>query len=134
MNICFENYDRFSGFIKFWSSERNTKIRCNIYILMKKMKILRKAQAKMKTRNGKKICGNESHEKETLEAVIRRYSSKKVFLKDLKARNIIKNRLQDSCFLVKFTKFLRTSFFTEHFRWLLLKLKICKLWVYYILQ
>ena len=47
----------------------------------------------------KKICGNESHEKESLEAVARRYPSKKVFLKDLKACNFIKRRLQHRCFL-----------------------------------
>ena len=37
-----------------------------------------------------------------------------------KACNFIKERLQHSCFPAKFAKFLRTSFFTEHFRWLLL--------------
>ena len=30
-------------------------------------------------------------------------------------------RLQQRCFSVKFCKFLRTPFFTEHFRWLLLE-------------
>ena len=30
------------------------------------------------------------------------------------ACNFIKKRLQDKCFPMKFTKFLRTSFFTEH--------------------
>ena len=29
-------------------------------------------------------------------------------------------RLQHKCFPMKFAKFLRTPFFTEHFRWLLL--------------
>ena len=40
----------------------------------------------------------------------------------LKACNFIKNRLQHRCFPIKFTNFLRTPFFTEHFRWLLLKI------------
>ena len=53
----------------------------------------------------KNMCGNESHEKETLEAVVRRYPSKQVFLKDLEARNFIKKRLQHRCFPVKFTNF-----------------------------
>ena len=35
-------------------------------------------------------------------------------------RNFIKDRLQRKCFPVKFAKFLRTPFFTEHLRWLLL--------------
>ena len=34
--------------------------------------------------------------------------------------NSIKKRLQHRCFPVKFTKNFSTSFFTEHFRWLLL--------------
>ena len=36
------------------------------------------------------------------------------------ACNFIKRGLQHWCFPVKFAKFLRTSFFTEYFRWLLL--------------
>ena len=55
---------------------------------MEKVIILRKIQATMKTftpplfnhlslsLNRKKTCGNESHEKETTEAVVRRYCSK----------------------------------------------------------
>ena len=38
----------------------------------------------------------------------------------LKACNFIKKWLQHSSFPVKFEKFLRTPFFTEHLRWLLL--------------
>ena len=37
-------------------------------------------------------------------------------------RNFIKKRLQHKCFSVKFVKSLRASFFTEHFRWLLLEI------------
>ena len=37
-----------------------------------------------------------------------------------KAYNFIKKRFWQRCFLVNFTKFLRTSFLTEHIRWLLL--------------
>ena len=40
----------------------------------------------------------------------------------LKACNFIKKRLQHRFFPVKFPKFLRTPFFTEHVRWLLLKI------------
>ena len=42
----------------------------------------------------------------------------------LKAWSVIKNRLQQRCFSVKFAKFLRTTFFTEHLRWLLLEIDI----------
>ena len=38
----------------------------------------------------------------------------------LKACNFIKERLKHSCFPVNNAKFLRTHFFTEHLRWLLL--------------
>ena len=38
----------------------------------------------------------------------------------LKVWNFIKNRLQHRRFPVKFVKFLRTPFFTEHLWWLLL--------------
>ena len=38
----------------------------------------------------------------------------------------IKKKLQHRCFLVKFTKFLRTSFFTDEFLWLLLTLRLEK--------
>ena len=34
-------------------------------------------------------------------------------------------RLQHKCLTVKFAKFLRTSFFTEHLRWLLLNGRFC---------
>ena len=39
----------------------------------------------------------------------------------LQACNFIKRRLQHKCFHVKFAKFFRASFFTEHFRWLFVK-------------
>ena len=42
----------------------------------------------------------------------------------LRACNFIKKRLQDSCFPVKFAKFLRAPFFKEHLPWLLLKFSI----------
>ena len=51
-----------------------------------------------------------------LEAVIRRCSSKKVFLKTC---NLIKKNWTQM-FFHKFAKFFRTPFFTEHLRWLLL--------------
>ena len=50
----------------------------------------------------------------------------------LKAWNFIWKRLQHRCFSVKFTKFLRTHFFTEHIRWLLLKLshELSRYWIW----
>ena len=73
------------------------------------------------------------------EAVVQSCSVKKVFLKisensqkktcvtvsfliKLQAAPAasLKKRLWYRCFLVNFPKFLRTAFFTEHFRWLLL--------------
>ena len=44
-----------------------------------------------------------------------------LFLISLKVCNFIKKRLQHRCFPVKFAKFLRTPFFTEHMRGLFLK-------------
>ena len=67
------------------------------------------------------------------EAVARRCSVKKVFLKisqnsqpvsfliKLRPATLLKKRLQHRCLLVSFVKFLRTPFFIEHLRWLLLK-------------
>ena len=43
----------------------------------------------------------------------------------LKVCNSIKKRLQHSCLPVKLAKFLKTSFFTEEFRWLLLTFNSC---------
>ena len=43
-------------------------------------------------------------------------------LKNLKAFNFIKKRPQHRCFPVNIAKFLRTAFFIEHLRWLLLHL------------
>ena len=37
--------------------------------------------------------------------------------------SLLKKRLQHRCFPVKFTKFLRTPFFTEHLWWLLLEME-----------
>ena len=38
----------------------------------------------------------------------------------LRPATLLKKRLQHRCFPVKFAKFLRTPFFTEYLRWLLL--------------
>ena len=71
------------------------------------------------------------------EAVVRRCSSKQVFLKisqipqgntcagdtfqlSCNSEGTIKKRLQHRCFPAKFAKFLRTLFFTEQLQWLLL--------------
>ena len=43
----------------------------------------------------------------------------------LKIYNSIKKRPQHRCFPVKFSKFLRTYFFTEEFQWLLLNFNSC---------
>ena len=43
---------------------------------------------------------------------------------NLRPATLLKNRLWHRCFPVNFTKFLRTPFFTEHLRWLLLILDI----------
>ena len=40
---------------------------------------------------------------------------------NLRPVTLLKKRLWHSCFPVDFAKFLRTSFFTEHLQWLLLK-------------
>ena len=39
----------------------------------------------------------------------------------LRPATLLKRRLWHRCFPVNFSKFLRTSFFAEHFRWLLLR-------------
>ena len=44
---------------------------------------------------------------------------------DLKVCNSIKKRLQHCCLPVKLAKFLKTPFFTEEFRWLLLTFNSC---------
>ena len=69
----------------------------------------------------KKTRVYKSHEKEATEAVVRRYSSKYVFLKNLQISHentcvgvFFKKRLQHRCFDVKFAIHLRTSSFTGH--------------------
>ena len=59
-----------------------------------------------------------------IKTVVCRCSSKQVFLKisGLQGCSFIKKRLQQRCFPVKFEKFLRKHFFTEHLRWLLLNI------------
>ena len=49
LETCYWKYDRFSGFSKFRFSERNTENRCHIYILKKKVIILRKIHVTMKS-------------------------------------------------------------------------------------
>ena len=51
-----------------------------------------------------------------------------LFLIKLQACNFIRKKLKHKCFPVKFTKFLRTPFFTEHLRLLLLNFR---LWLNY---
>ena len=70
-------YGRFSSFIKFWSSERNTGNTMSDLYLMKKVIILKKMTSDNENFRStifqsfqfepeqKKTCVNESHEKET---------------------------------------------------------------------
>ena len=53
------------------------------------------------------------------EAVVQRCSVKKMFW-GLRPATLLKKSFWYRCFSVSFTKFLRTPFFTKHFRWLLL--------------
>ena len=48
--------------------------------------------------------------------------NKKILVPELKACNFIKKETLTRCFSVNFAKFLRTPFFIEHIRWLLLNL------------
>ena len=83
---------------------------------------------------------NFKNQKQITEAAVRRYFSKQVFLEisqysqqitcvgvsfkkvaGLNASNVIKKRLQHRCSPVNFAKFLRTAFFIENLRWLLLE-------------
>ena len=75
----------------------------------------------------------------SIETVAQRRSVKKVFLEishkiyqktpapeslrpwDLRPATLLKKRLSHRCFPVKFAKFLRTTFLSEHLRWLLLR-------------
>ena len=52
-----------------------------------------------------------------------KYLCKRLFFKDVAGLSpaiLLKNSLWHRCFLVNFAKFLRTPFFREHLRWLLL--------------
>ena len=88
------------------------------------------------------IMGMSMMIKYVTEAVVRRYSVEKVFLEisqnsqentsaslffnkvaGLRPATLLKKRLWHRCFPVDFVKFLRTPFFTEHLRWLLLFVK-----------
>ena len=136
--------------LNFDSAKEILKIRCNIYILMKKVIILRKVRVIMKTfaptffdyfslcLSKKKICDNEAV---VCSQSFLRSSRSHIFFKKGVLKNFanltgkhvcIKNRLQDRCFPMKFAKFLRTSFLTEYRQWLLLKLNIymLQLWIY----
>ena len=46
------------------------------------------------------------------------------FNKDLRPATLLKKRLWHRCFLVNIAKFLRTNFFTEQLRWLLLRVYV----------
>ena len=108
----------------------------------------------------KQKCGNESHEKETTETIVRRYYSKYVLLKVLQESTCAKNNLSKrdqlyrketllkinftnfkketltQVFFYKFCEIFMNTFFTEHLQWLLLKLNIpmLQLPIYYMLE
>ena len=54
-----------------------------------------------------------------------RKTSRTPFLQNTSSSCFCQKRLQHKCLPVKFAKFLRTSFFTEHLRWLLLNGHFC---------
>ena len=81
----------------------------------------------------RKRCLHESQRKTLRLSFVRKFHRKKSVLVSLfnkvaglKICNIIKKRLQHRCFPVKFCTFLRTPFFTEYLRWLLLERVIKK--------
>ena len=82
---------------------------------------------------GSSIClwTLQSGMKQNPGTAIRVYSSKQVFLQiwQISKENtcVGVSRLQHKCFPVKFTEFLRTPFFTEHLRWLLLKISLIQI-------
>ena len=61
------------------------------------------------------LCATQAPWKQ--DAVVRRCSVKKVFL----PATLLKKRPWHRCFPVNFAKFLRTTFFIQHLRWLLLE-------------
>ena len=54
-----------------------------------------------------------------------RKTSRTPFLQNTSSSCFCQKRLQHKCLPVKFTKFLKTLFFTEHLRWLLLNGQFC---------
>ena len=150
MNIYFKNYHRFSGFIKFWSSERNKENTMqHLHFNEKSVNseentsdnedfcstILQLFQFDSEE---EKKCGNEAFV--CCQCFLRSSCSEILFKKgvlqnfaNLTEKHVcIKKRLQHRCFSAKFANFLRTSFFTEYLRWLLLKLNmyVLQLWIY----
>ena len=92
--------------------------------------------------NRKKNCGNETivcsqyFLRSSCSQILFREDVLKNFINVTGIHVCIKKRLQHRCFQVKSEKFLRTSFFTEHLRWLLLKpnMYMLQLRIYYILE
>ena len=73
----------------------------------------------------RKRCLHESQRKTFVnprraEAVVLKHLRWSLFLRNLQACNLIKKD-SNRCFSVKFRKFLRTTFFTEHLWWLYLE-------------
>ena len=83
------------------------------------------------------LSKEQFHHRQSIEAVVRRCSGKKVFFKFSQnsqestcARvSLLKKRLWHRCFPTNFVKFLRTSISIKHLRWLLLKPNWLKLTV-----
>ena len=86
------HYDHFSSFIKFCSSKRNTENTISDLYFNEESDYSEESTSSNEVFHStilqkfyfepeqKKTCDNESHDKETTEAVVRRYSSKQVFL------------------------------------------------------
>ena len=144
--------------LNFGPAKEILEIRCQIYILIKKVIILRKMQTTRRTLappffdyfslslNSKKLVVMRAMRKKLQkQSVVSKYSSKWVFLKILQisqestpdwsplfntvaclqACNFIKKRLHTG-----------NTFFAEHLKWLLFKLKIytLQLRIYYIFE
>ena len=151
--MYFKNYDRFSGFIIFWSRERNNENTMQHLYFNEKAIILRKIQATIKTFappfstisvwswSGKKWVNAEFV---CSQSFLRSSCSQILFNKcvlqnfaNLTGKHVcIKKIFHHRWFSLKSANFLRTSFFTEHLRWLPLKLNmyVLQLWIYYILE
>ena len=89
------------------------------YVIIQKTTSRRKSEEDVMI----KFCKSYKVLKQSFADVLQNRCSEKVA--GLRVCIFIKRRLQYRCFPVKFRKFLRTPFFTEHLWWLLLE-GVCK--------